>query len=259
MFTFVATMLTQGKRRSDFNHCHDGELLLPFFGGHDGESVDGKCGCQRSLVGVNSHKATTTFRVMHVALQEVALKALVDNNLEKSGWVMDPSTGDDAKYKERALMLTKVMVAEANRHPIGAVLERRGGSFAVRSVVPLVPGDIILRSHQGNPIFPVLQTCCFCDGYSRVWFDTRLEYNPPLAYETALVRYGFYLSQQEVMPPDTWASVGSIGLHPFFLEKCPFQCSCKCEHTTKEENVGRCLTKITCTKCKQSTTIDSSG
>ena len=122
---------------------------------------------------------------------------------------------------------------------------RRDGREMKVDAAELVPGDVISRSLNAMSIFPVCQTCCFCGGHSRVIVNGIPVYGPHFAYETALVRHGFYLNQCE-------------GLADRAAETYPFPCRCNCEHATKEEKVGRCLTKITCTKCKQSTAIDSS-
>ncbi len=63
MKILVATKQTQGQRASDFSFTQEGEIVM-LDDDHDGEAVDGDCGCQRSMVGMNSGKSTTTFQVI---------------------------------------------------------------------------------------------------------------------------------------------------------------------------------------------------
>jgi hypothetical protein len=63
MKVLVATEETQGRRPNDFCFTEEGELVL--FGSEcSRETIDGPCGCRRSLVGVRSGMATTTVRVV---------------------------------------------------------------------------------------------------------------------------------------------------------------------------------------------------
>jgi len=63
MKVLVATEETQGHRKTDFCWTEEGELV--FFGSEcTRETIDGECGCRRSLCGLRTRKATTTFRVV---------------------------------------------------------------------------------------------------------------------------------------------------------------------------------------------------
>jgi hypothetical protein len=73
MKILVATKETQGLRKNDFSFTEDGELvMLPTFTCDSG-SVDDDCGCLRSVVGVKTRKATTSYKVIeqNVTWQDV--------------------------------------------------------------------------------------------------------------------------------------------------------------------------------------------
>jgi hypothetical protein len=59
MKVFVSTKDGQGIRNNDFSWTNEGELVK-FALECDGEKIDGKCGCRRSMSGFDTHKATTT-------------------------------------------------------------------------------------------------------------------------------------------------------------------------------------------------------
>lgn len=58
MKVLVATTKRQGMRKNDFCHATEGELVKFSFE-CDGEKVDGKCGCKRSMGGINSRELPT--------------------------------------------------------------------------------------------------------------------------------------------------------------------------------------------------------
>ena len=57
MKILVGTTETQGRRKNDFCYTKEGEVLC-FHLECDGETVDGSCGCKRSMSGVDTNKAT---------------------------------------------------------------------------------------------------------------------------------------------------------------------------------------------------------
>lgn len=128
MKVFVATKSKQGKRKNDFSHTKEGELVK--FGFEcDGESVDGKCGCKRSMVGVDTLKATTTFAVKDINIKvEEYIKKLLDSE-RKGGWLNKESSKDTIKAMEDA---AKYLLELANGFAVGAILEKRGDKIQVR-------------------------------------------------------------------------------------------------------------------------------
>ena len=64
MKVLIATKETQGRRKSDFSHTTDGELVtFGFECDRDRNNIDGGCGCRRTMVGIKSGRGTTTFMV----------------------------------------------------------------------------------------------------------------------------------------------------------------------------------------------------
>jgi len=125
MRVLVATKAGQGKRKTDFCWADEGELVN--FGFEcDGETVDGSCGCRRSMSGFETFKATTTFKVEDRNItREDFIRALVQS-LKKAGWL---TIANNEK-------LVRDTVAElltlAKSFPVGKVLERRGDKIQVR-------------------------------------------------------------------------------------------------------------------------------
>lgn len=111
MKLFVSTKLTQGQRNNDFCWAAEDEMVhFPFE--CDGESVDGRCGCRRSMAGLYSQKATSTFKVVELAIGKEALQfitRLPDEELDQ-------------------------LLYAASQFPIGAVCERRGNCIQERKI-----------------------------------------------------------------------------------------------------------------------------
>lgn len=131
MKLFVATQETQGKRKNDFCWVPEGEPLR--FGSEcDFETVDGNCGCRRSLSGMKCHKATTTFKVIDdpsITIDEYC--NMIKNSLVSGGWGQFNTTEDmDTWANTDARELARL----ASLFPVGAILERRGDDFNVRRV-----------------------------------------------------------------------------------------------------------------------------
>jgi hypothetical protein len=122
MKVLVATQETQGKRENDFNHA-DTDELVRFVFECDGESVDGRCGCRRSMSGVNSLKATTTVQVKSKKMSPEEYKTRIRKSLQKGGW--NPTEKMVAGEAKELLRI-------ANYFPERTVLEKRGDTFAAR-------------------------------------------------------------------------------------------------------------------------------
>jgi len=133
----TATAATQGMRKNDFSHTEEGELVTYGFE-CDGETVDGVCGCKRSLIGMSTHKATTTFKVESKELSDSELTERIRASLAESGWIGNggPWTPEkDEEFVKAQFRDTVDLWSIFNDVPDGAVLERRGDSFRVRSGV----------------------------------------------------------------------------------------------------------------------------
>ncbi|MCG3204312.1 MAG: hypothetical protein KCHDKBKB_01027 [Elusimicrobia bacterium] len=128
MKTLVATDETQGKRKNDFCHTRNGEFLLHGFE-CERESVDGPCGCRRSFSGMESFKATTTFKVVKTNLTKKQFTSHLAKALVKGGWYQEPLSPADTKTV--SVMAAKLLNLAAS-FPIGAILERRGTRVSVR-------------------------------------------------------------------------------------------------------------------------------
>ncbi len=119
MKVLVATKDLQGKRKNDFSFVPDGELVRMGFT-CDGARADDKCGCARSMSGMQSHKGTTTVKVVEM---EVDLEAALAKSMAEAGYGADP------KHVQReAAQLKRI----ADTFPVGAVLEIRGRKIQTR-------------------------------------------------------------------------------------------------------------------------------
>ena len=123
MLFLVGTKETQGKRKNDFSHTEDGEVLM--FGSEcDGEKVDGGCGCRRALAGVKTAKATTTMKVADVS-EDVIRAGMV-------GFLVNKWSFDEAEATEFVNEDIKELHKIAEFFGEGTVLERRGRKFGER-------------------------------------------------------------------------------------------------------------------------------
>ncbi len=127
MKVFVATTETQGQRKNDFSFVKEGELVT--FGFEcDGEDVDGSCGCRRCMSGVETHKATTTFKVANLPLSKEEYTERIIQSGRDGGWVKDPDSEGVARFKETA----EELLTLAEGFPLGVVLEKRGNGIQAR-------------------------------------------------------------------------------------------------------------------------------
>jgi len=124
MNILVATKETQGQRKNDFFWAEEGELvMLPAFT-CDGGFTDDRCGCNRSMCGIQSGKATTTVKVVATdyTLGELTHKVL--DSRRAAGWKPSPGV---------ALSEAKELVSLAESFRNGDILELRNQELRVRA------------------------------------------------------------------------------------------------------------------------------
>jgi len=134
MKALVATWQTQGRRKNDFCHATEGEFVT--FGSEcDRETVDGVCGCKRALVGFDSSKATTTFRVSVADITEDGLRDLLRAKLTKEGWISEAFTAEQNDEMLAANVSDTISLwSSFEKCPEGTIVERRGRRFNERRV-----------------------------------------------------------------------------------------------------------------------------
>lgn len=138
MKVLVATEETQGRRGNDFCHVPEGELVMDGGSECSREGIDGRCGCRRSFVGLKSHKATTTARVVNVVLtdrdrpgetDEDVLERMVRESLKDAGWLGIVGEDEDAKLVQGTV--GSILRVAAVFEP-GTVVEQRGTKIQER-------------------------------------------------------------------------------------------------------------------------------
>lgn len=135
MKLLTATKELQGQRKNDFNHATEGELVK--FGSEcDCESVDGVCGCKRSLVGLVSHKATTTFKVLDVDISHSELERQIEVSLATGGWA---KLMDEKELAEMVRTDAKDLMNLGEHFKEGTIIEKRGSKFQSRVELPQNP------------------------------------------------------------------------------------------------------------------------
>jgi hypothetical protein len=123
----VATLITQGSSPLDFNWCDENEILMFGFECTSG-TWDDHCGCRRSLVGIKTHKGTTTFMVQKSPHTVKGLLRLLSNSLIDAGWY---TSGSPEATRHARTILYRIREI-ANQFPSGTILERRDNHFIVR-------------------------------------------------------------------------------------------------------------------------------
>ena len=122
MKVFVATKQGQGKRKNDFCWTKEGELVK-FVLECDGETIDGNCGCRRSVGGFETMKATTTFKVVDMDITREEFIRRFKESDEKAGW----------KWTEKeSKRFAEDLLETAEKFPVGMVLEKRGNVIKAR-------------------------------------------------------------------------------------------------------------------------------
>lgn len=119
---------TQMTRSNDFNHATVGEIAQ--FGSTCSRATpDDNCGCARSMVGVDSRKASTTVKITDVEMTETELLEKLSNGYVKH-WGMDEKTA--TKFARTDM---KQLLSIGQSFPLNSVLEIRGSQIKTRSVV----------------------------------------------------------------------------------------------------------------------------
>lgn len=131
MKVLVVTREIQGARKSDFCWANEGEIAA--FGSvcrtGSSEDVDGCCGCQRSMIGVESRKGTTTVKVVSkrkFVVEDLA-NALIKGYCDAYG--KDANSPEAIEY---GLKQAIELVNLAKRFKVGDVVEIRGDKIQTR-------------------------------------------------------------------------------------------------------------------------------
>jgi hypothetical protein len=129
MKLLVATGISQGARANDFNYVKDGELLI-FAPQCNDSNADSSCGCRRSLLGIFSRRATTTFMVKEINLSVTDLKNILFNFHKEFQDLPDEYLWEKAE-KDLAILTqcTEPFIE-------GTILERRDDYLSAR-IIPI--------------------------------------------------------------------------------------------------------------------------
>lgn len=127
MNIFVSTKETQGHRKNDFCFVPDNEPVLFGFA-CDCESVDGKCGCKRSLVGAYCHTATTTFKIVNTPMSKRDYVERMIQSSRDAGWPIDKNKELYSAVYDDIQEILKI----AEYFNDGDILERRGRKIQTR-------------------------------------------------------------------------------------------------------------------------------
>ena len=126
----ATTRETQGERKSDFhNGVEDGQpIVYAFECDSDRDNVDGRCGCRRSMKGVDTGGGTTTFIVMESDNPNFyeELHAKIKSSLI-TDWAMTPADADE-EARIDVLNLEHV----SGQCEVGTIVEKRGDDFRIR-------------------------------------------------------------------------------------------------------------------------------
>ena len=147
MKVFIVTRDGQDARQSDFCDAGEGELLtFAVECDRDEDDCDGKCGCRRSLLGLTSGGATTTFTVAELPLSANEYEERVVAYFAGKGWFV----ANDLEVAEIFREDAKMLLEEAKRFPVGAVLEKRGDVIQARHPAQTSNAFIIARHRRAN-------------------------------------------------------------------------------------------------------------
>ena len=129
MKLLVATTETQGQRENDFCWATEGEIV-DFGSECDGESVDGPCGCRRGMIGIESHKTTTTMKVVdRLDVDADSLAATILAGQIDAGWVKVSGAAAALGYAHQE---AQYLIDTAAQFDVGDIVERRGNILATR-------------------------------------------------------------------------------------------------------------------------------
>jgi len=119
MKVLLATKDGQGGRENDFCFCEEGELVSFPLMECANESLDGHCGCRRSLAGLTSGKGTTTFKVVELDIELQQYVWEMAESIKRAHHMMiEPNP-------IAVLSPALEMLRAANRFETGTILERR--------------------------------------------------------------------------------------------------------------------------------------
>ena len=126
MKVLVATAATQGKRADDKFECIDGEFvwLVPLCPSSRIDP-DSPCSCGRTFAGLSSAGRTTTAEVIDIP-------TLTRGAFSATFWAVHTR---ECTCSIDEATVTKLL-ADANRWPVGSVLERRGRRLVLRGYAP---------------------------------------------------------------------------------------------------------------------------
>ncbi len=130
MQVMIATKLTQGKRKNDFCHANLGELVR-FGMCCDGATADDNCGCARSFVGFESHKATTTARIIELPITKEQFVTELRTAYDSGGWASlfkDEPAKLNEMIEDEAAELLRIAAA----FPRGRIIENRNIKIKTR-------------------------------------------------------------------------------------------------------------------------------
>jgi hypothetical protein len=149
MKIFVATREGQDARQSDFCDAEEGELLtFAIECDRDEADCDGNCGCRRSLLGLETGGATTTFTVAEIPLSAEWYEEQVIEYFADKGWFVRSDAKTVGAFRNDA----KIVLEEAARFPVGVVLEKRGDEIKVRMPVQTSTSFMTARSRQASNV-----------------------------------------------------------------------------------------------------------
>jgi hypothetical protein len=131
MKILVCTSLTQGRRPNDFCFAPEEEIVR-FGVEHQGEDVDGVCGCRRAMHGINTNRATTTVKVVETKLIREEFRRLIATSFRTAYSRQSIHPDESDLTQECAELMADYILATAAEFQVGQVLERRGTSFEVR-------------------------------------------------------------------------------------------------------------------------------
>ena len=112
----------QGKNDGDFCWTNDGEIVkFPVL-----ECSNPRCGCDRSWVGIDSSKSTTTAKVVSLKMNVEKLGSLIYSSKAKDGWITDNA---NLKLKQTIMRNcrndAKKLANIAKQYKVGTVVERK--------------------------------------------------------------------------------------------------------------------------------------
>ena len=129
MKIFVATNTGQSARANDFHDAEEGELLtFAIECERDEQDCDGKCGCRRSLLGIETGGTTTTFVVAEIPLKPAEYEQLVVDFFCARGWF--DSSDEEAVHIFRND--ARIIAEAAKDFTVGIVLEKRDDVIQTR-------------------------------------------------------------------------------------------------------------------------------